>query len=240
MLQPCYYNHDQARPFKNDSKIVALAHYSVKEYLTSEQILQSRAARYGIQEISCNEFIAKGCIGYLLQFQVLGSLSNENIQESKLALYAAKFWIAHTKAVAQKAEALNCLIMEFFSTGNSDYLNWARMYNLERPWKVPGFNRKLAKVPAPLYYASLNGLIEIVGLIVLEADVDVNAQGGDYGSALQAASARGHEKIVLLLLDKGAEINAQGGGYGSALQAASARGHKKILELLISKGADSC
>ncbi len=35
-------------------RIVALAHYSVKEYLTTESILQSRAARYGIQSIACN------------------------------------------------------------------------------------------------------------------------------------------------------------------------------------------
>jgi hypothetical protein len=49
----------------------------------------------------------------------------------------------------------------------------------------------------------------------------VNAQGGEYGNALQAASyARDHEAIVKLLLDK-ADVNAQGGEYGNALQAAS-------------------
>jgi ankyrin repeat protein len=31
---------------------------------------------------------------------------------------------------------------------------------------------------------------------------------GDYDSALQAASAEGHEKVVELLLDKGANIDA--------------------------------
>jgi len=36
--------------------------------------------------------------------------------------------------------------------------------------------------------------------------VDVNAQDGYYGNALQAASLGGHEKIVQLLLEKGADI----------------------------------
>jgi hypothetical protein len=223
---------------KDHSKVVALAHYSVKEYLVSKRILQSRAARYSMQEIVCNEFIAKTCIGYLLQFQVEGSLSDESIQESKLAQYAAKFWITHTQAVAQKTEALNGLIMELFSTVNSAYLNWARIYDPDQPWQNPNFGKTLAEVPAPLYYASLSGLTETVGLLVFEAGADVNAQGGRYGNALQAASARGHDKTVELLLGKGADINAQGGRYGNALQAASANGQDKTVELLLSKGAD--
>ncbi|THW54470.1 hypothetical protein D6D19_10716, partial [Aureobasidium pullulans] len=59
---------------------------------------------------------------------------------------------------------------------------------------------------------------------------DVNAQGGEYGSALQAASVKGHDKTVQILLDRGADVNAQGGEYGSALQAASVKGHDKILD----------
>jgi hypothetical protein len=35
---------------------------------------------------------------------------------------------------------------------------------------------------------------------------DVNAQGGFYGNALQAASHGGHEKVVELLLGKGAVL----------------------------------
>jgi len=36
--------------------------------------------------------------------------------------------------------------------------------------------------------------------------VDVNAQGGEYGTVLQAASNRDHEKLVELLLSKGADV----------------------------------
>ncbi|KAF2811529.1 uncharacterized protein BDZ99DRAFT_559599 [Mytilinidion resinicola] len=51
---------------KLTGQIVALAHYSVKEYLVSERCRQSRAARYSMQHTPCNEFIAKCCLAYLL------------------------------------------------------------------------------------------------------------------------------------------------------------------------------
>ena len=36
-------------------------------------------------------------------------------------------------------------------------------------------------------------------------------QGGEYGSALQAASYGGCDQIVQRLLEKGADVNVQGG-----------------------------
>jgi ankyrin repeat protein len=60
----------------------------------------------------------------------------------------------------------------------------------------------------------------------------VNAQGGLFGNALQAASLKGHETVVQMLLDKGAEVNAQGEAYGNTLQTTSDRGHDKVVQIL--------
>jgi len=49
--------------------------------------------------------------------------------------------------------------------------------------------------------------------MLLDKGAEVNAQGGRYGNALQAASEGGHEKVIQMLLDKSAEVNAQGGEY---------------------------
>ena len=76
--------------------------------------------------------------------------------------------------------------------------------------------------------------------LLLAKGADVNAQGGRYGTALQAALYRGHEEVVELLLAKGADVNAQGGRYGNALQAASVYGNKKVIELLLDKLKAPC
>jgi hypothetical protein len=62
-----------------------------------------------------------------------------------------------------------------------------------------------------------------------------NAQGGKYGTALQAASASGHDRIVQRLLEEGADVNAQGGLHDTALRAAPANSHdQEKVESLIS------
>ncbi|KAI9687702.1 MAG: hypothetical protein M1822_001781 [Bathelium mastoideum] len=217
-------------------EILVLVHYSVKEYLTSERILRSSARAYTLQEIDSNTTIANCCIGYLLQFQSADSFYEDTITTHKLAQYSAEFWISHTrssnKVVTQK------LIMDLFSHQDGPYLNWIRIYDLDTPWKRADASKQAATVASPLYYASLMGLTETVCWLVCEVGADLNAQGGRYGNALQAASIRGLEVVVRLLLDRGADVNAQGGYYSNALQAASDRGHEAVVKLLLDRGAD--
>ena len=71
--------------------------------------------------------------------------------------------------------------------------------------------------------------------LLLDKGAEVNAQGGKYGNALQAASLGGHEQVVKLLLNKGANIDTQGGHFGNALYAAAYAGNVEVLEPLISK-----
>ncbi|UKZ59674.1 uncharacterized protein TrAtP1_000975 [Trichoderma atroviride] len=61
-------------------------------------------------------------------------------------------------------------------------------------------------------------------LFELCPQLDVNAQSGRYGSALQAAVFCDLEETVQVLLDNGADVNASGGRYNNALNAAVVRG----------------
>jgi ankyrin repeat protein len=101
----------------------------------------------------------------------------------------------------------------------------------------PNMAKSLESIPSPLFYASLESLIESASQLVKKG-ANVNSQGGYYGNALQAASARGHEQIVQLLFEKGANVNARGGDYSNALQVASYRGHDQVVQQLLKKGAN--
>jgi ankyrin repeat protein len=100
-----------------------------------------------------------------------------------------------------------------------------------------GVNERDVEQRTPLYHACFNTNLDTAKLL-LNTKAEVNAQGGDFGNALQAASYKGHEPIVKLLLKSGADVNARGGVFDHALNAASSRDHEPVLKLLLSSGAD--
>jgi len=210
-----------------------LSHFSVKEYLTSNRLVQDFTPFF--QEISARASIATVCLTYLLQL-------NEKLQMLKirknfpLAQYCARYWMSHAAASDGEDAVLQGLIEELFSHCERPYTNCYRLYSPERPWKKEPVEQ--GKPATALYYASLEGLAKTVNnLITLGADV--NARGGHFGNALQAASVRGQEEIVQILLNKGANVNAPVRSYyGNALQAASGRGHEKIVHMLLNEGAN--
>ena len=112
--------------------------------------------------------------------------------------------------------------------------DWLLVHRPNKRWEAPFDN--LGDVGSGLYYASFAGLLNVV-LMLLERGADVNAQGGDFCNALQAALEGGYEKVVSMLLERGADVNAQGGDFCNALQAALEGGHAKVMEMLIAKGA---
>ncbi|KAJ5240339.1 Pfs NACHT and ankyrin domain protein [Penicillium citrinum] len=130
-----------------------------------------------------------------------------------MARYAAEFWAFFEEEVT--------------------FQRWSRLYQADRGWdNDPGPPRA-----SKLYYSCLNGLLAPVEDLISKGE-DINAQGGRYGNALQAASFDGDREIVKLLLDKGADVNVQGGEHGNAPQAASSKGHREIVKLLLGQGPD--
>ncbi|KAF2807557.1 uncharacterized protein BDZ99DRAFT_354923, partial [Mytilinidion resinicola] len=74
---------------------------------------------------------------------------------------------------------------------------------------------------------------------LLKAGADVNAQGGEYGTALQIAAMRGNEDTVRMLLDNKASalIDPRTRDDSSLLHAAVASGSLEILSILLNNGA---
>ena len=76
--------------------------------------------------------------------------------------------------------------------------------------------------------------------VLLKAGADVNAIGGPWGTALQAAAWAEDVETVDVLLDAGADITIKepiAGEYGTVLQAACAAGSLEIVQTLLDRNA---
>ncbi|KAJ5148974.1 hypothetical protein N7448_000552 [Penicillium atrosanguineum] len=88
----------------------------------------------------------------------------------------------------------------------------------------------------PLIEAASCGHVKFVEWLLNEgAKVETSARSE---GALQAASLRGHQRVVVIFLGAGADVNAQGGAYGNALQAATYGEHTEIVLMLLDAHAD--
>ncbi|KAI5848783.1 ankyrin repeat-containing domain protein [Morchella snyderi] len=74
--------------------------------------------------------------------------------------------------------------------------------------------------------------------MLIDRGADINLTGGDWDTALVAASCRRHQSIVQLLLDNGADVNLTGGASGTALAAAAKSWNESVVQLLLDSGAD--
>jgi ankyrin repeat protein len=212
---------------------VRLAHFSVREYLISDHFPGGGTSLFYFNQNMAHTFIAKTCLTYLLQFDEPGDTDSWGIhQDFPLSAYAAEHWIHHARLANYDSDTLQGLIMALLSSKDAMWANWLWLHD-------PDMTFKIDSVPSggPLYYTSLLGL-GVPSQKLLEMGADVNAYGGMYGTALQAATSYHHAEVVQLLLEKGADVNIQGGRAGTALQAASSNGDVKIVQLLLAKGAD--
>ena len=237
---------------------VRIAHFSVQEYLESERIRHQKAVMFSLASVTAHTEIAQICLTYLLEHGLSSSNLDQNLlEEFPLAKFAAMYWYHHYRTTAKHDPGLEDSILKLFQRQDS-FATWVKLHDMDRSWDTSiNFRRTLDDIPAPVYYASLLGLDQALHDLVNNEQLEstkipalsptsrssvsknINAQGGRFGNALQAASSGGHEKVVQMLLDKRADVNAQGGYYGNALQAASSGGYDKVVTMLLDKGADA-
>ena len=232
---------------------VRIAHFSVQEYLVSERIRHQKAAIFSLTSVTAHAEIAQICLIYLLEND-LSSSTPDLLERFPLAKFAAMYWYHHYQNSAPPTHKLDNCILRLFQTQDS-FAAWVKLHDIDQHWNTFTTNRSWDDSAAPIYYASSLGLDQTLSKLINSEQLEnttipalpstimsnishkINAQGGHFGNALQAASWDGHEKVVQMLLGKGADINAQGGVYGNALQVASRSGREKVVQMLLDKGA---
>ncbi|KAL9124786.1 MAG: hypothetical protein Q9175_008178, partial [Cornicularia normoerica] len=247
------------KDLNRNTSTVRIAHFSVQEYLESERIRSQKAAKFGLTSGTAHAEIAEICLIYLLEPGLSRSdLYKSILEEYPLATFAAKYWYHHYQNTVKPAPGLDDYILRLFQCQGS-FTTWVKIHDKDRDrTRNPssGFDRPLDDIPSPIYYASLLGLDQVLHELIHTEELEttevlalsigskskvaekVNAHGGYYGNALQAASYSGHVGVTQMLLDRGADVNAQGGEYRNALSGAAYHGHIKVIQMLLDRGAE--
>ncbi|EPS35534.1 hypothetical protein H072_11049 [Dactylellina haptotyla CBS 200.50] len=229
--------------------VVALSHYSVKEYLTSDRLRDASLSEYSTTADTAHNFIAECSLLYLLDMGKGEVLETPPFEEFPLLEYCAVNWTEHYKKAGENggSPATELLLRLFDESESSAYINWLNAYDPD--WDAPGNSRgrsgwgrdlkkSTGELAEPLYWASFIGFASIAGKLV-DNGADLNGSGkGYFGSPLAVAAYYRHEALVAYLLESGADANGKGGNFGSVLQAAAAGGSRKVVEKLAKEGAD--
>jgi hypothetical protein len=218
-------------PYNSPQLVVRLAHFSVKEYLLSDRILNGPAWKFSTSSITANDFIARSCLLYILHYDESDSkaMSSDDLERFPLLQYACQFWYIHAKSIpVQSRKSIDPVSCRLFLS-NTAFLAWLQVHRPNFPHERPFSSR--ANICLPLYYASDIGLEAVVQQL-LEHHADVDAKDSNGATALYWAATNGHEAVVRLLLEHHADIDAKDGDGATALYRAAGNGHETVVRLL--------
>jgi hypothetical protein len=215
------------------SQVSFLDRFSRPQWATLGNLFEKRKVRRHTERVSLLYILAELNMANLIKAQSSGGRCLEVEKER----YGCPLLAAIATRSKEAAQACIEGLKTNHSTGSDDKGRYEEYYEEELARGSVGRGLIYSERRGILSYVVEFGREPIVKLL-LKKGADVNAQGGSYGNALQAASYRGNEPIVKLLLEKGANVNAHGGMYSNALYAASSEGHEPVVELLLKEGAE--
>ena len=231
------------------TRIVQFAHFSVKEYLTSDRLASLKAdiSRFYIRLEPAHTTITQACLAILLQ----PDYSDKAECASPLSHYAARHWVEHAQIgdVSLRLEdGMRCL----FNPAKFHFTAWLNSYDLDHEWRSfpqadinfpirrPLPFTSLGKTDAPLclYYAALCGFRDLTKFLIAKHPQHIHATVGLNKSPLVAALCNGHIHVAELLHQHGAVLHTSYGGR-TLLHAASKDGMTDVAQWLLNIGEDA-
>ena len=243
---------DYPRPYLVKTRVVQFAHFSVKEFLTSDRLASTKAdiSRFHIRLEPAHTLMTQACLAILLR----SDRDDGAINTSPLSDYASRNWVGH----AQVENVSLCVedgMRRLFDPAKPYFGALLDLHNLDSKWEsflhVEGTLRRapplfpprftlLNKVDAPLclYYAALCGFCDLTKHFIAMYPQHVNASVGLNLSPLVAALRNRHIQVAELLLQHGAllPIGCEG---RTLLHASSADGLVDVTQWLLNIGLDA-
>ncbi|KAF5593388.1 ankyrin repeat [Fusarium subglutinans] len=246
---------------------VRLAHFTVKEYLMSERIKESKAKQFHFTEANTHLHISHCCLSYHL-FQTVQNTGDD--VELPLETYAVRNWEFHLDIVPRELWTYTIIqLAELALSMRTRSLEKILFEGRLRERSDVYGDRALNLMQRPYCYTAAIGSLELTKLLLqkgsrtrrflTQEDLDLAlreaAEEGHIeifrfllneranpnvitGGALQTAAHRGHLAVMKLLLDNGADIDAHDDRFGSALEAAAKGSNLTALRILLDRGAN--
>ena len=223
------------------SPIIQFAHFSVKEYLTSARLAETKhtISRFHVSMTAAHTIVVQACLGVLLHLDE--NITKDNLSDLPLAVYAAEHWADHALFESVSSTVQDGM-KRLFDPSRCHLSVWVWIYD---PTKYYWIQSEKSERPAepratPLHYAAACNMHDIATFLIVEHSQDVNSRGfEDKETPLHVSSRRGHVEISRILLDYGADIEARDDDDYSPLDRASIAGHVKLVKVLVEYGADT-
>ena len=177
------------------SPVIQFSHFSVKEFLMSSRlsIAAENLSCYHILLQRAHTVLSHSCLSILLD--IGDQIDRRTVEKHPFAMYAARYLVDHGKFEGVLS-SIQDLLGSLFDPDAPYFATWVWIYDIDRPWKGSMTTERPTQPEAkPLYYAALCGFHSPTEYLTTTHEMDVNARGGDHGTALNAAFAKGEVEI---------------------------------------------
>jgi ankyrin repeat protein len=210
---------------------VELVHSTMRPFLIDKLRTRGHKSLSSFQD----PVLAELCLGYLAKgvpWEPLAA-ADPALQLHPFLSYAARNWGRHIDTSHQAFHRAHALRQSFFAPTNGNWEKWRDEH--ERQLKnSDGPGLRSFATAGRCYYAAAEGANSVLESLLEDSTVDVNALGGEFGTALKIACARGFEKTAELLLLHGAVPTLSGtADESTAVHIAAAADGPELINLLI-------
>ena len=221
------------------SSVIQFAHFSVKEYLTSKRLTESKEtiSRFHVSTTLAHTIIAQACLCLLLHIDE--NVTKDDLERFPLARYAAEHLGGHSlfEGVSPKIQDG---MKRLFDPSNHHFFIWVWIHHPERYGPIPDRSEGPPQAQAtPLHFAAFYGLHDIVKFLIVGRSQTVNARAFYHDETpLSVACRQGYSEVARVLLEHGADTETRDDRHNNPLDWSSERGHGEVVRVLLENHAD--
>jgi ankyrin repeat protein len=225
---------------RSGSPVIQFAHFSVKEYLTSARLAETKdtISRFHVSMTPAHTIVGQACLSFLLHLDE--NITGDSLKDFPLAEYAAEHWVDHAR-FENVSSRLQDGMKRLFDPSKSHLSVWVWIYDPEEPSRRSERPERPEEARAtPLHYAVVCNMNDVATFLIVEHSQDVNARGFDeQETPLLVSSRLEHVEIARVLLKHGADTEARDNSDFSPLEQVANNGHAELAQVLLEHGADA-